>query len=140
MEETQGQEGHDHQESGPGSVVGRSFRYMRRVPTIIEYKPPDGNLNFSIFFYGKVQLNTKTFFFVADDIEEEEEDIPKPIDRRAGAATSDVFILDRVAQKMAAEKQFGTKQLNLDKPKITKALSVDDSSHLRLTKPLDVRK
>ena len=41
---------------------------------------------------------------------------------------------------MAAEKQmsFGTKQLNLDKPKITKALSVDDSSHLRLTKPLDV--
>lgn len=65
---------------------------------------------------------------------------PRPIDHRGGATTSDVFILDRVAQKMAAEKQmsFGTKQLNLDKPKITKALSVDDSSHLRLTKPLDV--
>lgn len=64
----------------------------------------------------------------------------QPIDHRGGATTSDVFILDRVAQKMAAEKQmsFGTKRLNLDKPKITKALSVDDSSHLRLTKPLDV--
>lgn len=34
-------DGHD-EESGPASsVVGRTFRYMRRIPTIIEYKPPD---------------------------------------------------------------------------------------------------
>ncbi len=24
-------------------IVARSFRYMRRVPTIISYKPPEGN-------------------------------------------------------------------------------------------------
>lgn len=93
---------------------------------------------------------------VHEDGEEEEEEQqavqPHPAmvmesGRGKKAGTSDVFILDRVAQKMAAEKQLedsrlsghhGTKQLNLDRPKITKALSVDDSSHLRLTKPLDV--
>ena len=73
------------------------------------------------------------------------------------SSTSDVFILDRVARKVAAETEetdgkvdrfrfggkrgsrhgAGSKQLNLDKPRITKALSVDDGQ-LRLTKPLDV--
>ena len=74
------------------------------------------------------------------------------------SSTSDVFILDRVAQKAKHEtnetdevsskhrkgvfrksgpRHGGAKQLNLDKPRITKALSVDDGQ-LRLTKPLDV--
>ena len=74
------------------------------------------------------------------------------------SSTSDVFILDRVARRThhdpdesdgVVEKQRrgvfrkggsrygGSKQLNLDKPRITKALSVDDGQ-LRLTKPLDV--
>ena len=62
------------------------------------------------------------------------------------SSTSDVFILDRVARRIAAEAEesgtkldkfriggkggsrhgAGLKQLNLDKPRITKALSVDD--------------
>ena len=75
------------------------------------------------------------------------------------SSTSDVFILDRVAQKTQHEqpeetnevsgkqrrgvfrkggsRHGGSKQLNLNKPRITKALSVDDGQ-LRLTKPLDV--
>ena len=74
------------------------------------------------------------------------------------SSTSDVFILDRVARKVQHEpdetdevsgnqrrgifrkggsRHGGSKQLNLDKPRITKALSVDDGQ-LRLTKPLDV--
>ena len=42
---------HDHEDSGPSSsVVGRTFRYMRRIPTIIEYKPPDhGNSMHKLF-------------------------------------------------------------------------------------------
>ena len=74
------------------------------------------------------------------------------------SSTSDVFILDRVARKAEPDSEEaqevsekprrgvfkkggsrygGSKQLNLDKPRITKALSVDDGQ-LRLTKPLDV--
>ena len=74
------------------------------------------------------------------------------------SSTSDVFILDRVARhaqhepdeadevsgkqrkgvfRKGGSRHGGTKQLNLDKPRITKALSVDDGQ-LRLTKPLDV--
>ena len=74
------------------------------------------------------------------------------------SSTSDVFILDRMAGKTQHEpdeadevsgkqrkgvfrkggsRHGGSKQLNLDKPRITKALSVDDGQ-LRLTKPLDV--
>ena len=109
-------------------------------------------------------------YYIAEDILEEndsEENAPGVHGMGGGgygrhqgqASTSDVFILDRVARKMAHETEdtvntsvgkfhmgnpgkggahYGkSKQLNLDKPRITKALSIDDGQ-LRLTKPLDV--
>ena len=52
MAEIQGQEDHHKRDENhamnPAEVkmVARSFRYMRRKPTIIAYKPPEGNFIF----------------------------------------------------------------------------------------------
>ena len=60
--------GHE-EESGPASsVVGRTFRYMRRIPTIIEYKPPDHGMhsylalsnNRAKIYYAKVDYRHPT--------------------------------------------------------------------------------
>ena len=44
------EEQHDHNSSSTEDAsITRNFRYMRRKPTIISYKPPQGKLG-SIFF------------------------------------------------------------------------------------------
>jgi hypothetical protein len=153
MEEHEAQQHeHNHGEhnattvnTSEAKIVARTFRYMRRKPTIIAYKPPEEDI------------------LEEDDREDDTPDVHGMggggYGRHHGqSSTSDVFILDRVARRThhdpdesdgVVEKQRrgvfrkggsrygGSKQLNLDKPRITKALSVDDGQ-LRLTKPLDV--
>ena len=60
----------DHETSGNTTevkMVARTFRYMRRKPTIIAYKPPQGNKLFSYKFvelYYMLQFCIILLFFV----------------------------------------------------------------------------
>lgn len=81
-------------------MVARSFRYMRRKPTIIAYKPPKGRyLRFVwliIFKTGLWQYSQPPSVFLETIVEEDEGDL----------CSSNHFILDRIAEKDSTDNLY----------------------------------